>query len=508
VNSVRINTVANLIGQGWGALLQLVVVPFYLHFLGIESYALVGFYLMLITGTQLFDLGLAQTLNRELARLSAAPSRAGEARAVLRTIETVYWAVIAAVCAALLLATPFLSAHVLNPKDLSSNTLHVAILLMVVVIALQWPAILYQSGLMGLQRQLLINSLRAGLSTISSVGAVLTLWLVSPTIVAFFAWQIAISAITLACMAYALYASLPPATEPARFRGELLRRMWRFAAGMSALTISALVLTQLDKWLLVKILPLDQFGYFMLAVTVANALNLIVSPVFGAVFPRFSALIASGEHGILISVYKVATQALAASLLPLALFLSMFSYEVLWLWTGNPVLARNSGPLLSLLAIGTALNGLSHLPYAWELARGRTRFILAINLVLIAALAPSLWYFANRYGAIAAPALWLAVNAIYLIVFVPVVHRALKPRDRRQWFLRDIGLPLSVSTAILGALRIALPPDMSKPAMAITLGVALSACLAAAAFSSRGLRHALRRVEWNKADPLHGGGGG
>ena len=43
---VKTNVIANLIGQGWTALLQIALVPFYLHFLGVESYALINVYVI------------------------------------------------------------------------------------------------------------------------------------------------------------------------------------------------------------------------------------------------------------------------------------------------------------------------------------------------------------------------------------------------------------------------------------------------------------------------------
>ena len=499
MTTVRTNVLANLAGQGWSAFLQLLLLPLYIHFLGVEAYGIVSLYVVLITSVQIFDLGLAQTLNRELARWRGLPERTAEVRDLVRTVEIVYWAIIAAVCAALLvLATAFIGS-VLHPQHLDADAVAKAVALMIAVVALQWPVTLYQSGLMGLQHQISANVLRIVLSTLAGAGAILTLWLVAPTIVAFFAWQIIAGVVAVAWTAYVFHARLPAANEQPRFRPELLKGIWRFAAGVSGLTISAVVLTQMDKWLLVNILTLEAFGYYALAWTAAGALNLLTAPIFAAIFPRFSTLIVSQERRILINVYQVATQAMATAIFPLAIFISLFSHEVLLLWTGNPDVARNSGPMLSLLVIGTALNGLAYLPYAWELARGRTRFVLTINGVLILLLVPSIWYFANRYGAIAAAALWVAMNIIYLLVFIPVVHRALEPKDRLQWLFRDIGLPLSVSAVILGALRIVLPANMSKLAMAIALGAALIACFAAAALSSRNLMHALRRTDMRQS---------
>ena len=48
-------------------LINLIAVPFYLHFLGMEAYGLIGFYATLQTVLQVLDLGLAPTVSREIA---------------------------------------------------------------------------------------------------------------------------------------------------------------------------------------------------------------------------------------------------------------------------------------------------------------------------------------------------------------------------------------------------------------------------------------------------------
>ncbi|MDP1718540.1 MAG: hypothetical protein Q8L40_10735, partial [Burkholderiales bacterium] len=144
---VKTNVIANLIGQGWAALLQIALVPFYLHFLGVESYALISFYVMLITSVQIFDLGLAQTLNRELARLSANPQGAAEMRDLVRSMEVFYWGVVIAVCVALALLMPMIARHGMSPTQIDPNSLRNVLYMMVIVVMLNWPANLYLSGL-------------------------------------------------------------------------------------------------------------------------------------------------------------------------------------------------------------------------------------------------------------------------------------------------------------------------------------------------------------------------
>ena len=71
--------------------MSLAFVPLYIKFMGIESYGIVGIFASLQAIFSLLDMGLSTTLNRELARLSAIPSREQEMRDLLRTLEIIYW---------------------------------------------------------------------------------------------------------------------------------------------------------------------------------------------------------------------------------------------------------------------------------------------------------------------------------------------------------------------------------------------------------------------------------
>src|SRR5271169_2176126 len=108
---LKLNLAANFVGTGWYVLLQLVCVPLYLKFLGIEAYGLIGFYLILQTGLQVLDFGLSPTMNREMARYSVQPEKSAEARDLVRTLEIGYWLIGIVIGAAIMWAAPWLSTR-------------------------------------------------------------------------------------------------------------------------------------------------------------------------------------------------------------------------------------------------------------------------------------------------------------------------------------------------------------------------------------------------------------
>jgi O-antigen/teichoic acid export membrane protein len=440
--SLRLNIIANFIGRGWTAIMGLAFVPLYIKFMGIEAYGLVGFSATIQALSSLLDMGLSTTLNRELARLSAHEGKAQESRDLVRTLEVIYWGVAIIICVGVAAISPLLAYGWIKSQTLSPESIQLAIILMGVVMACQFPFSLYTGGLLGLQRQVLLNGVSVAMATLRGVGMILVLWLVSPTIQAFFIWQACISIVTTALGAFFLWSSLPKAKTQPKFRQHLWFSIWKFAAGMTGISIVSIILMQTDKIILSKLISLEEFGYYNLAGTVSSGLLIVTVPIFTSVFPRFSQIVAQGDEQNLIEVYHKSCQILAVVLLPIAVMLSLFSKDILLLWTGNSVLAEKTHLLVSFLTIGTACNGLMNVPYAMQLAYGWTKLAIYINIAAISLLIPLLFWLTNIYGAVGAASIWAILNVGYVLIGIRFMHLRLLKKELARWYLDDVIKPL------------------------------------------------------------------
>jgi O-antigen/teichoic acid export membrane protein len=454
MSGVKLNIAANLGGSAWAALMSFLFIPFYIRFLGIEAYGLVGVFVILQTVLTLFDLGSSTALNRELARLSVHEQNALEMRDAVRTIEIPYWALAIFAGVILHLTTPFLSSHWLKLNRLPEDSALQALRMMSLAVALQLPSSLYAGGLMGLQLQFHYNAILAFISTFRNAGAVLVLWLLSPTIQAFFIWQCIAALLQTSLMGTFLWRSLPKATSRSRFRFHLLARLWRFSAGVGGISIFAVILTQLDKIVLSRLLPLDLFGYYILASTVASSLSRVAGPIFFAIYPRFTQLVAMGNLEELRLIYHKASQLMSVLILPLAIIVAFFSRQILLLWTQNTQIAESASLLLSLLIAGSSLNALMHVPYALQLAFGWTSLALYTNFVAVLVLGPMIYVMASLYGPVGAATVWVFLNTCYILISLQIMHHRLLPDQKWRWYKDDAGKPLIIvlSITILGKL--------------------------------------------------------
>ena len=67
----------------------LAFIPVYIQYLGVEAYGLIGFYAVMQAWLTLFDMGITQTLNREMARFSAGAHTPQSIHDLLRSLEVI-----------------------------------------------------------------------------------------------------------------------------------------------------------------------------------------------------------------------------------------------------------------------------------------------------------------------------------------------------------------------------------------------------------------------------------
>jgi len=467
--SVFHNIIANFAGKAWKGIFGLAFVPIYIQLMGVEVFGLIGIFLSLSVLFALLDMGLSATLNRELSRLSVAENSAQESRNLVRTFEVVYWGIGIVIGIFVIILAPLLAKYWINSTSISSETVEQALLIMGILLAAQWPNAIYSGGLKGLQRQVGLNVIKSVSVLMQHCGAVLVLLFISPSILSFFLWQFFVALLTTIVLAMRLWKLLPKSGHRSKFDKNLFVKNWQFASGMIGISLVTVLLTQLDKIILSKMLTLEMFGYYMLALYVANALRGLVIPIFTALFPKFTQLVASAEESNLIVLYHKSCQLMSVFVLPLTITIAVFAKEILALWLDDTMAIQNSHQILTLLIIGTALNALMILPYALQLAYGWTKLAFYKNVVAIILLVPLMVWMVQMYQGIGAAWVWIILNLGYLIFEVPIMHRRLLKGEMGKWYSRDVFLPTLIVSAIGLIAHEILPVGSSK--MIMLLGV-------------------------------------
>ena len=460
--SLKRNVVANYLGQVCRILMGLVFIPVYIRYLGIEAYGLIGVFAVLQAWLAFLDMGMKPALAREMARFTSGAHDATFIRDLLRSIEIVGIASGVVIALGIWAASAWLASNWVTAENLPVGVVTRSFVVMGAVIGLRIIENIYLSSIVGLQRQVLENAVSSIMAGIRGFGAVGVLAWVSPTIEAFFVWQGLVSLMTVVTFASAVYLILPKSSHRARFSPSALLSIWRFAAGMVGITFLALLLTQIDKILILRLLSLEAFGYYALAGVIANALYMLTAPITTAFYPRFIELVTRGDDVALRAAYHQAAQMVTALTGTAAIELMVFGDKILMLWTEDQALTQQVRPLMTVLVLGALFNALIYLPYYMQLANGWTALTIKVNIVAIVVLVPAILWVVPKHGAIGAAWIWVTLNTGYLLFYIFFMHQRLLPNDKWRWYSQDVGIPLAAGLLTAGFCRWAAPDYLGR----------------------------------------------
>ncbi len=460
--SLKRNVIANGFGLGWRAVMTLAFIPLYIRYLGIEAYGLIGIFALLQNWLALLDMGMKPSLGREMARFTGGAHDSQSIRNLLRSIELIAVAIAAIIALGVWAASNWLASDWLHAENLPVDVVARTLNVMGVVIALRLIEDIYVSCLAGLELQVQQNAVVAFMATARGLGAVAVLKWVSPTIGAFFIWQGLVSLATVAMFVGVVYRALPPAPKPAGLSLAALRGIRRFAAGMMAITCLSLLLTQVDKIILSRLLTLKAYGYYALAGVVAGGLYWLAAPVTAAFYPRFTALVTLGNESAARAAYHQGAQMVTVFMGSAAVIVIVFHNQVILAWTGDPTIVPQVAPLVAIMAVGTMLNGLLLIPYQMMLAHGWTSLAVKINAVAVAVLVPAIVWVVPRYGAIGAAWIWVALNTGYVLFNISLMHRRLLQGEKWRWYSEDVALPLAAGAVAALLSRALIPAQLGR----------------------------------------------
>jgi O-antigen/teichoic acid export membrane protein len=423
-------------------LISIIMVPFYIKYLGVEAYGLVGFFALLQALFYLLDIGLTPTMGRQTACYRGGEINGFSLRRLLRTMEVIFYgvALLGAICLTALSGK--IANQWLNVENLSPNDVKTVIILMAPIVAFRWLCNLYRGVVYGFERFMWLGSFSVVVATARSLLVIPFFIYISTDLTAFFKYQLGIASIEFMVLIFYAYRLMPKVnvSEKVTWEWQPLRGMLKFSLSIAFTSSVWLLVTQTDKLVLSKLLSLTDYGYFTLACVAAGGILMVSAPISGALMPRMTKMHAEGNEAGLIRLYRNGTQMVAVIVIPATLMLACLAEKVLWAWTGNVVAVTEAAPVLVLYTIGNGIIALGGFPYLLQFAKGDLKFHVIGNALLVMVLIPSLILATVHYGMIGAGWAWLTSNTVYFIFWVPMVHNRFVKGLHVRWLLHDIGL--------------------------------------------------------------------
>ncbi len=498
--SLKRNVLASYASQIYVTLIGIVMVPLYVRYMGAEAYGLVGFFGMLQAWFQMLDMGLTPTMARETARYRGGAVSARDLRRLLRALEAIFVGVAIAGSLAIIASSGCIAADWLNVQHLPLDEVKHSIMLMALIVALRWMCGLYRGAVNGFEKLIWLSTFNIIVSTARFVLVLVFFVVVGTTPVEFFFYQLTIAVIELAVLIVQTNRLLPKAEGSLRSAWDWgpLRSVLKFSLSIAFTSSVWVMVTQTDKLILSKLLPLADYAYFTLAVLVASGVMIISGPISGALLPRLTRLVAQGDEKGMVDLYCGATQMIAAIAIPTALVLSCFAERVLWAWTGDPAIAASASPVLRLYALGNGILALGAFPYYLQYAKGDLKLHMMGNVLFLVLLIPSLVWATLNHGVIGAGYAWLGANAAYFLFWVPKVHGRFFEGLHSRWVLREVSPSALCAIGTVLAANALLAWPAGRVATAVQLGGVGLVCLGMGVLGTARVRTSLFH-RWNAA---------
>jgi O-antigen/teichoic acid export membrane protein len=456
--SLRVNVVANYAGRIWAIASVYLFVPFYIRTLGMGAYGLIAFYSVALAILYIADAGLSSSFGREAAR------EKDHARLLqlLASIELALFGILTVAGLVLFLAaTPIADRWLKASGSVSTEVAVGCVRLMPLALVPQIAMSLYFGGLMGLQRQVTANVLTTTFSVVRS-GVVLLPISIWPDPRVFFAWQAVTSWVFVAVMRATLRRAL--STPGSRAPGpswEALRPILGYASGMFAMSILAGLNTQLDRIVVSKLRPLEEFALYSLAATLAQIPTIITMPVALALLPRLTNLVEHGQTTSIRHLYELNTYLIASVASAAAFSLMFFAGDVATLWMKGQQLPEALVPVVQILSAGGLFLALQLAPFQLSLAHGHNRTNVRLGVFVLLVTIPLQVLLTIRFGLLGAGVPWLLMNTLAFVYLGVALNRRFNPGHTADWFLRCslppvviCGIALLAARAVASAARL------------------------------------------------------
>lgn len=444
MNTLKKNILANYIGKLWGFVSIFLFIRFYIDILGIQSYAVINFYSVILGLLAFADSGLTVTLNRELAKENTLENKAN----LLFTFQRIYLVICVSMMLLIYLFSDYIGHNFLKSKLYTPDEISNLVKLIGIGVSLQLFSTLYQGGLMGLQKQVLVNKINIIWSLFRS-GVVIIPILLMPSLKVYFVWQIVCNLILLLSFRAFLWRELKTESESV-FSKELFSGIWKFALGMMGIAFISAINIQIDKLVTSKVLDLKAFGYYSLASTISQVPLLIVNPIIFAIFPVFTKFVSTNNITDKTTYFHKFSFIIAIVAASIVASIFLYTVPLVTLWTGNIVIANSINLTVKVLLIGGFFLCLQLTPYYVALSNGHTKTNIMLGFFSLFIIIPLILFSVKKYGMIGASFPWVLINFLSLVIMSTIIIIKYLPHQFSKWLFYDVIFPslVTIITAV------------------------------------------------------------
>lgn len=438
-----------LSGTGYliiSAALAFLLMPLYLRYLGATGFGIVGLIAILMGFTAIMDLGLTASVNRKIAQLSCSPASIDSVPDLLRTFELIFLGWGGSAFLLVLIFSPWLSSWV-NISEQEGNR-HIIFVLIAACALFRWASCLYQSCLLGMEKQVLCNGLRIIEVSLQHGIGIALLHFRHIDITQYLIWILINIFLFFSLSALMTWFMVPGRFRSfcrGRFRFIYILEIWRFALGLATVTIASTVFILMDRFF-VSIKSTTLLGFYVPAIAVATQVSALFStPVFNAAYPNMTRLYEKKNFSGIVHHYFFILSIVASLAFSFLWFIGSFKNNILVAWFPNNTNGIRDviSPILFWCVLGPILNTMAVPGYTVQLSHGKPKLAAICTTALLPLAAAGYYWQLKANGLLGLVIVKAIVNTMTMLVSLFLTHRL---------FLKNQTLRLLLTVPVIAGL--------------------------------------------------------
>lgn len=423
--------------------------PFIIRFLGTESYGVLLLVGLIPTYFSFADFGMGVASTKFASEAYGQGDEKKEA-------EVVWTATAIAAISALIVAIPiFLFSYpIVKLMNVPEHLLATA------SIALKITSGSFFLGILSsVLNSPMLARLRMDLNMLTSAIPKILLAVVTPLILYFgggiveaVSWALIVAIGIVAVVVYFSARLLPELTSISLNR-DLLRPLLKFGGAWFIAMVAAMLLANLEKFVLTSLVSVKALAYYSVAFTLANMATIFAQAMIQALIPAFSQLQDSDTEAELHALFARGVRLNLIWVLPALSAMFIGAETFFRLWVGEEFAHGSTVPFYILLG-GLLFNVLAYVPHASVVAAGRTDLFAKLYWFELAFYAIAAWLLISTFGIIGAALAW-SLRAI-LDAFVVIALSKRKAGMTFRFFDHFSAISFGVGVLIIPTLLFAL----------------------------------------------------
>ena len=446
---------SNYITRLWGLISVFIFVPIYISYIGIENYALIGFYTLLLGIISFADSGLSSAIIKEFALNHSASFK----YSLLRNIENIYWSICLGICLIISGCSELISSKWLNSSTIEKDRLAYYVILIGIGVTVQLLSSLYFGSLFGLNKQVKANSLQIIWNLFRSAFVILLFIFIKPSLEVYFIWQIVCNVCYVTILRYLTIKELRKQEIFLRnILSSIPKHILKYISGMIVIAIISAVNTQADKIITSSFFSLKIFGYYNIVSILSQVAVILASPLTLFVFPLFSKFSFQKSDSEKLNIcFEKISYLLHLIIFPASILMFLYAGEIIKLWTGKAIEVEMLPDLivvLRFLTIGSLFLAMQFPIFYLFLSKGKTKYTIYQGLIQIFFGLPLLYLCASHYGLTGIGIPWVLINLGSLVYLYCVCFTRYLSIKQKFYFIHILIIPFIITISINGIMHI------------------------------------------------------